>query len=67
MSRVRTCQGCNLTFNAPVTLTEPAAAAAAAAEAPAAETQEPQPEVVAESGKAAVQPELEPGPWQTQA
>lgn len=46
-----------LTVNAPVTLTEPTAAA----ETPATETHEPQPEVVAESGKTVVEPRLERG------
>lgn len=57
-----------LTFNAPVALTEAAAAAAEAeAETPTAETQELQPEVVAESGKAAAQHDLERRSRHTQA
>lgn len=48
--------------NAPVILTEPTAAA----ESPAAEPPEPQPEVVAESGKTIVEPRLDRGSGQTQ-
>lgn len=46
--------------SAPVVLTEPAAAAA---ESPAAEPPEPQPEVVAQSGKSVDAPRLERGKW----
>lgn len=49
--------------SAPVVLTEPTAAAAAAAESPAAEPPEPQPEVVADSGKTVAAPSVGAGTW----